>query len=369
MSGRKGNDLGITFPTLSNLGGCKSTVGAGLPSFAGRATGDLHYNLTDGKEYVLTGAAGSAAYSDTFTRNTLNSADSGQVYATNGGAPIVNGTQAVRGASDGSALVNLGASPVSYELTADCILGDYIYLYPRAGDATLASNYNVTFRRNGNFASIGLLKNGAFQNEQIVTGVSSVGDLHRVIITITNSGTAVVITARVRNITTAGAEQTFTLLNSASGNILTGNFVGFGFANAGGGQALNSIDGVDVGSLAWTYNDPIYVQAQLVSGVVAVANHVLKPGVRVPAQTTLRQMVLRIDTAPVGSSLTVQAERFNNGASQGIIATASIPTGLTVGSVTGLSAACAVGDIIKFNVTAVGSTTAGSDLTASLDFF
>lgn len=44
-----------------------STTSAGLPSFSGRVSGDLHYNQTDKKEYVLTGAAG-AVVTDDFNR-------------------------------------------------------------------------------------------------------------------------------------------------------------------------------------------------------------------------------------------------------------------------------------------------------------
>lgn len=54
-------------PTLNSLGAAKSTVGAGLPSFAGRKGGDQHYNQTDKKEYVLTGAAGVTG-TDSFNR-------------------------------------------------------------------------------------------------------------------------------------------------------------------------------------------------------------------------------------------------------------------------------------------------------------
>lgn len=45
MSNRKGADLAAGGPT--------STVGYGFPSPTSRATGDLHYNRTDGREYVL----------------------------------------------------------------------------------------------------------------------------------------------------------------------------------------------------------------------------------------------------------------------------------------------------------------------------
>lgn len=114
---------------------------------------------------------------------------------------------------------------------------------------------------------------------------------------------------------------------------------------------------------------PIYLQALLVSGNVSVANHVLKPGLRVPAASLLREVVLRCETAPTGASITVQVERFNGGVSMGIIATASITATNNVGSVSGLSAACAKGDMLKFNVTSIGSGTAGADLSISLDMY
>lgn len=44
-----------------------STVGVGLPSFASRNQGDLHYDTAASKEYVLTGVGG-AGFTDTFDR-------------------------------------------------------------------------------------------------------------------------------------------------------------------------------------------------------------------------------------------------------------------------------------------------------------
>ena len=71
MSRLKGaTDLGITIPTtptLASLGGAKNTVTAGLPPFTGRSTGDHHFDSTAGKEYVLSGTAGTS-YTDDFGR-------------------------------------------------------------------------------------------------------------------------------------------------------------------------------------------------------------------------------------------------------------------------------------------------------------
>lgn len=45
----------IPNPTVATLGAAKSTSGAGLPDVLTRLPGDLHYNTTDKKEYVVTG--------------------------------------------------------------------------------------------------------------------------------------------------------------------------------------------------------------------------------------------------------------------------------------------------------------------------
>lgn len=103
----------------------------------------------------------------------------------------------------------------------------------------------------------------------------------------------------------------------------------------------------------------------IVPGAIAVANHVVKPGIRIPHPTTVRTFVVRVD-APiaVGGSLTVVARRFNNGTDTTDSLTVTVAAGESVASATG-AILTAQGDIWRFDVTAAsGSPT---DMLLALD--
>ena len=76
-----------------------------------------------------------------------------------------------------------------------------------------------------------------------------------------------------------------------------------------------------------------------------------------PRAVTIQSMAAYVQTAPVGSSLELRVNK--NGSS---IQTPTITTGNTSGSLTGLSDTMNAGDYLTVDITAVGSSTAGSNL-------
>ena len=104
----------------------------------------------------------------------------------------------------------------------------------------------------------------------------------------------------------------------------------------------------------------------LVAGPQVVANNVVKGGVEVPMATTLRRFAVRLDTAPVGASVNVALEQFRAGVSQGVVATLVVAAGTGGVSNAALAVALAQFDVLRVNVTQVGSTTAGSDMAVSI---
>ena len=76
-----------------------------------------------------------------------------------------------------------------------------------------------------------------------------------------------------------------------------------------------------------------------------------------PRAVTIQSMSAYVQTAPLGSSLNLRVNK--NGSS---IQTPTIATGNTSGSLTGLSDTMNAGDYLTVDITAVGSSTAGSNL-------
>lgn len=355
----------VAAPTLASLGGTRTTVGTGLPTFTGRVAGDQHFDDSIGIGYILTGVAGST-FTEAFGRgatNPLNDLAGNTLTLSNMTSQIDASARWGLSMTQTSGYAEFTGSNGAQDLAADVVTKQYgaiLYVLSTGGyasgymaqiDATGQNHFLRLYRNNAQVGAAIDLGNQAFDN-QIARNLR---------ITTTPSGTSLIVKAFVQDTERISYTDT---------TPLTGTKVGFAGNSAYGGTiTFDNVSYTAAGSLSWNTSQPVFAQAQLVSGAAVVANHVLKPGIRVPIDGTLRQVVLRADTAPVGASLTVTVERFNNGASQGVIATAAIATGTTVGSVTGLVAGCAKGDILKFNVTTIGSTTAGSDITASLDFF
>lgn len=342
--------------------GILSTVGAGKPSFLGRVNGDLHYDTLIGREFVHTGVA-SADITDTLSRvgnlgGSLTETGNKTWTVTNNGTTFnngwtVDGSKAVHDLAVGSpfAQIDMGAGDIDFTVTFTKGSGDAQVGCHQTSD-TFASNagYYISIRENFT---------------EFYNGATYLGTF--------GGGNAVGSTKTFRIVRSAGIVYYYVdgvLVTQATAAAATGTRITVVDGSSSGGTAatFDNVSALSSGTLAWQYVEPVYLQAQLATGDVATGTHVLKPGLRVPVACQLREVVLRCETAPVGASITVQVERFNNGVSQGIIATASIPTGENVGSVVGLSADCAKGDILKFNITSVGSTTAGADLSVSLDF-
>lgn len=103
------------------------------------------------------------------------------------------------------------------------------------------------------------------------------------------------------------------------------------------------------------------VEAIIKSGAAAVATNVLPPGLRTPQAMLVTEAHVRLGTAPAGSGLTVG---FNRNGTQ--FATVTVPAASTSASATGLTTQFAAGDVLTWDITAVGSTTAGADVAAAV---
>jgi hypothetical protein len=109
---------------------------------------------------------------------------------------------------------------------------------------------------------------------------------------------------------------------------------------------------------------PIYLEAIVKAGAAAVASNLMPPGFRVPAATTLRAVYVNVGTAPTGSALTVLLKRSGT-----TVATVNVAASATSGSSTGLSVALAKGDLLTTDISAVGSTVAGSDVLVTVEAY
>lgn len=346
-----------------------NTVGAGLAPLAGRKSGDHHYDTSIGRDFVYSGSIG-LLLADSF--------DVDKTYASSHVAPgypaqpyqIVNPAPSAVG---GALVANGGLfTQVANTDTLETTTQAKIAALPEAGKFIAlyaASTINVLWYNN---IRVHVNSAGTLTLDSVY-GNNGYGGLVAPVVSTTVVGVGDVIALAYDNLT----DKATVLVNGVVAATVTfsswnpyDSDPGSRYWGVGGDSTSGKWDDLKIiqpGTAKWSSGEPVYFQAQLATGNVAVANHVLKPGLRVPTACALYEVVLRIETAPVGSSLTVTVERFNGGVSQGVIATVSIPTGENVGSVSGLNALCAKGDILKFNVTAVGSTTAGADLTASLE--
>jgi hypothetical protein len=100
-----------------------------------------------------------------------------------------------------------------------------------------------------------------------------------------------------------------------------------------------------------------------IPGALAIANN-LSWNPTVPFTSQVSTMYAYVKTAPVGSSLTVQV--YNITQSQ-IVASLSISAGSNTATTTSMTnASVNAGDVLRLDVTAIGSTTAGSDVSVIL---
>lgn len=103
------------------------------------------------------------------------------------------------------------------------------------------------------------------------------------------------------------------------------------------------------------------VEAIIKSGTAAVANNVLPPGLRIPERLLVSEAYVRLGTAPTGANFIVE---FNKNGT--LFATVTVPAGVASAAATGLSEQFVSGDVLTWDITQVGSTTAGADVAAAI---
>lgn len=124
--------------------------------------------------------------------------------------------------------------------------------------------------------------------------------------------------------------------------------------------------GADLTDPAWEPlggGGPIYLEGVIAVGNATVADDVFRPGFRIPVDSILRSVTITATDAPVGSALVVVVKRRSTGST---LTTVTVAAGTTTQTVDGLSALLSEGDLLRFDVTSVGSTTAAKDVLASV---
>lgn len=107
-----------------------------------------------------------------------------------------------------------------------------------------------------------------------------------------------------------------------------------------------------------THND----LQMLLAGPAVVGTNAMPPGLYVARATTFTQIVGQLGTAPTGSSLVAT---LTQAGSTTVLATLTFPAGsASISSTVNLSVPG--NSYLQLNVTSVGSTVAGSDLSVSL---
>lgn len=102
------------------------------------------------------------------------------------------------------------------------------------------------------------------------------------------------------------------------------------------------------------------------SGNVTVSNGKVPQGVRVPRRSTVRYAQARVGTAPTGQALTGAIKNGSTTVGTWSIAAAATSAVVTLSS-TAADLLLAEGDLLKFDVTQIGSGTAGADLSVYIE--
>jgi hypothetical protein len=105
-------------------------------------------------------------------------------------------------------------------------------------------------------------------------------------------------------------------------------------------------------------------QALIYQGDLSIADNVVKPGIFMLSATTLVSARLDVGTAPVGSPVGVTIRQGANVLSHGVIAAGATTSGL----ISAINASVVTGTPITFDITAIGSSTTGADLSLLLLF-
>lgn len=233
-----------------------STSGAGLPVFSGRKNGDLHYNTTDKKEYVLTGAAGTGGV-DNFNRpdGALGSVN-GLTYIYGGNAepnPKISGNRAVGGGTSPGryAQIPIGSGwqevKGRFVTTANVSSSVYFRLHSTAdGAERLEVQCNWNDFQGYYYTSVNYINNGA---QTVLTALPTLsGRDQGVDVSISSTASGLVVTVTKIGLGTQ-VSKTYAALPS---EITTNTYVGFGFSGA---ATLDDFEYLALGSLAWTSTD------------------------------------------------------------------------------------------------------------------
>lgn len=282
MSNRKGADLGLTLvnlgyvvPTLVSLGGCKSTVGPGLPTVTGRSTGDFHLNQTDGKEYTLTGAS-TGSDSDSFNRtdtpaggSSIGSTAGGRAWVAAGGTaaaqlPFINGNKMVQSSVNnrGSWAINIGSlvggGSVSATMKAGASAADVNFLtlsigVPLAGDpsdgSAIANGWYVAIETHSSTPLVNVYKPDGTTCQYSLQGLIWGAAASTYTLSISPNG----LTATVYKDGVALTAPSFG--NPTSATAATGTYAGFGIKVGSAPTLAGYLDDFSVflnGTLAWT---------------------------------------------------------------------------------------------------------------------
>lgn len=185
---------------------------------------------------------------------------------------------------------------------------------------------------------------------------------------------AKVSTTRTVNGHALSADVTLTASDISLGNVTNVAQLPSSYLDTDGTLTANSDVKVSSQKATKTYVDTNTVtlaksQAQLSmsaiikSGTATVANNVMPPGIRIGYATTLNAIYVRVGTAPTTSALTVRVNQTGSTTNSWSVSVAATATSA---SSTSLSTALAAGDILTFDITAIGSGTAGADVAVDL---
>lgn len=111
---------------------------------------------------------------------------------------------------------------------------------------------------------------------------------------------------------------------------------------------------------------PAFSLQTIVSGPLTVKNNIAPPGLRVIKASTAKFLIAHIGTPPTGAAAKIRFYRVNGGTETNL-GTVTIAVGQGAGSLA-VDVACAKGDLIRFEVTQIGSTVAGADINLAVDF-
>ncbi len=183
----------------------------------------------------------------------------------------------------------------------------------------------------------GSLKNGAVSESQLDTAVQT---------KLNNVGSGTVSDGAIT--TQKLADDAVTSAKIAAGTIVNTDI-----------NATAAIDQTKVANLVTDLSAKVDKSTAPIRFAAAVAITGVTPTDRAYVARTLTGARMRVASAPNGSALTAQVQHYN-GTSWTTIGTATIASGSVVESVISFSQSQALGDLLRLNVTSIGSSTAAT---------